>query len=473
MEALDATGSFWFPDSEEVALFGNLVFDPADGTTITLAGGLSELQPSGELHEAWGGERDRIFGEIDRGSHQVKVTLIDCLWLSPTKYYANRLLLGGHFTTDDTNFHQAIIRLRDLPAWVAREALTVDVDTALENTERRELRVHLDRPPAVSASFARGDLTLDFRWSRDDVDYEQLTIRQWPQFELTYKTHASLTEILGDVGSLQFLLTLCADGPGAIDSVDLYRPDYPERVLSGDAIPGTMQKIELRSAFVGSGSGPQHQRRREPHRMLASFADIGGVQTVATWLAEAPGLRGIIGSLLTMRADTIFGENRFLNVCSAAEGFHRSTIGGSHMNKAEFKSVKSMLKKYLPRRYREWFDSRMAHANDPSLNQRLQELAGQLGAVAEALVGDVTVWGRVVSTCRNEVTHLEGTRDQVDGADMYWLAEGIFNITRLCLLRHVGAPEELLPNLAKSWPIRGAQDRVLETVERLAESRRR
>ncbi len=58
---------------------------PADGTTITLAGGLSELRPNGELHEAWGGERDRIFGEIDRASHRVKVTLIDCLWLSPTQ----------------------------------------------------------------------------------------------------------------------------------------------------------------------------------------------------------------------------------------------------------------------------------------------------------------------------------------------------------------------------------------------------
>jgi hypothetical protein len=325
----------------------------------------------------------------------------------------------------------------------------------------------------VSAPFARGDLTLDFRWSRDDVDYEQLTIRQWPQFELTYTAPASLTEIMGDVSSLQYLLTLCTDGPGAIDSVDLYRPDYPERVLSGDAVTGTMQKIELRSAFIDSGSGTPQQRRREPHRMLASFGDVGGIETVATWLNEAPGFRGIVGSLVTMRTDSIFGENRFLNVCSAAEGFHRSTIGGSHMDKTEFNSVKKMLKKHLPRRYREWFDSRMAHANDPSLNRRLQDLAGKLGAVAQALVGDVSVWGRVVSKCRNDVTHLEGSREQVDGVDLYWLAEGVFNITRLCLLQHIGTPEQRLPDLVKSWPIRGAQDRVLETVERLAGSQRR
>jgi hypothetical protein len=237
--------------------------------------------------------------------------------------------------------------------------------TEMDEKERRELRVHLDRPPAVRAPFARGDLSLDFRWAREDVDYEQLTIRQWPQFELAYTAPTPLDEIMSDVSSLHSLLTLCTDGSSAIESVDVYRPDYPERVLSGEAIPGTMQKIELRAAFIGSGSGAQ-QKRREPHRMLVSFDDVGGIEAVATWLNEAPRLRAIVGSLITMRSDTIFGENRFLNVCSAAEGFHRSTIGGSHIPKTEFKSVQRMLKKYLPRRYREWFDSRMAHATTPA-----------------------------------------------------------------------------------------------------------
>jgi len=472
MEVLDATGSFWFPGSEGLAVYGSLVFDPADGSTLTLADGLWELLPNGERREAWGGERDRIYGQIDRGGHRVEVTLIDCIWLWRTKYHANRLLLGGHFAADDAKFHQANIRLRDLPAWVAQEALTVEVDTALDETERRELRVRLDRPPAVRAPFERGELSLDFRWSQDDVDYQEFTIREWPQFELAYTVPASLTEIMVDISSLHWLLTLCADGPSAIDSVELYRPDYPVRLLSGDAIPNTMQKTELRSAFVGSGS-PGQQKRREPHRMLVSFGDVGGIETAATWLNEAPGLRIIVGALVTMRADSIFGQNRFLNVCSAAEGFHRSTIGGSHMDKAEFKSIKRMLKKYLPRKYHEWFDSRIRYANDPSLNQRLKQLADQLGPVAEELVGDVTVWGRVVSQCRNDLTHLEGSREQYDSGDLYWLAEGVFNVTRLCLLVHVGLHSELLPKLAKSWPIQGAQGRVSDAVKRVAEAQRR
>lgn len=207
--------------------------------------------------------------------------------------------------------------------------------------------------------------------------------------------------------------------------------------------------------------------------MLVSFDNVGGIETAATWLNEAPGLRIIVGSLVTMRADSILSENRFLNVCSTAEGFHRSTIGGSQMDKAEFESIMRMLKKYLPSKYHEWFDSRMQHANDPSLNQRLKQLADQLGPVAEELVGDVTVWGRAASKCRNDLTHLEGLRKQYDGGDLHWLAEGVFNVTRPCLLVHVGLHSELLPNLAKSWPIPGAQGRVRDAVERLAEVQRR
>lgn len=120
----------------------------------------------------------------------------------------------------------------------------------------------------------------------------------------------------------------------------------------------------------------------------------------------------------------------------------------------------------------------MQHANDPSLNQRLKQLADQLGPVAEDLVGDVTVWGRVVSKCRNDLTHLEGLGEQdsgkqYDGGDLYWLAEGVFNVTRLCMLVHVGLHSELLPKIAKSWPIEGVQDRVRDAVEHLAETQRR
>lgn len=75
----------------------------------------------------------------------------------------------------------------------------------------------------------------------------------------------------------------------------------------------------------------------------------------------------------------------------------------------------------------------------------------------------------MTAKCRNDLTHLEGRpREQYDGGDLYWLAEGVFNITRLVLLLHVGLDPSLVPTLAASWPVHETSNRVRQVVDRLA-----
>ncbi|GIG61415.1 hypothetical protein Lfu02_57870 [Longispora fulva] len=207
--------------------------------------------------------------------------------------------------------------------------------------------------------------------------------------------------------------------------------------------------------------------------MLATFETVGGIHTTATWLNQGPELKVIIGSLVTMRASRIFGENRFLNVCSAAEGFHRSTLTDVvRMDPAEYKAMKKALKEHVPAEHREWFDNSLAHANDPSLNQRLQGLVDRLDMIGADLIGDAKAWGSVISGCRNDLTHLEAERAHYDGKDLYVLAESVFNTTRLCLLLYAGLDPARLPKLAKSEPLRGTGFLLRETVTRLAETQR-
>ena len=427
------------------------------------------MLPEGGRKAAWGGMRDRIFGQIIHNGHDKEITLIDCVWLSPDKYHANALLSGGWFSTSDTKFELVAVRLDNLPAWIGEDPLAVEVDSSLGGVERRELEVILERPPAANASFSRGDLCLDFRWSREDVEYEQLVIRHWPQFQLKYAEPTPLSEILNDVGSLESLVTICADSPSGIHSILLYRSDMPEQALSGRIIEGTQKKIELGAAF-GTLNRKRSKKPKNPYNMLVSFNDLGGIGVAARFIDEAPRLRSVIGSLVTMRADTIFNENRFLNVSSAAEGFHRSTIGGSYMEKVEWKATKKHLKKFLARKHYKWFDSYMQHSNDPSLNRRLKDLVDRIGPLAETIVGDIPTWGRVVSTCRNNLTHLEGERESYDSEDLHWLAESVFNVTRLCLLLHIGIEPALIPKLVNSWPIKATTDKVQSSMSRLAET---
>lgn len=67
-------------------------------------------------------------------------------------------------------------------------------------------------------------------------------------------------------------------------------------------------------------------------------------------------------------------------------------------------------------------------------------------------------------------THFRGSCKQYDGGDLYWLAEAVFNITRRCLLLHVGLSVGSLRTLVRRWPVRATQAGVLEVVKHLAES---
>ncbi|WP_213001250.1 hypothetical protein [Winogradskya consettensis] len=99
------------------------MFDPVEGTSLTLADSLIERLPSGQEHELDGGVRGRILGVINDGEVLQPVTLIDCIWSARRKYRPNSFLIGGHFATDEeTEFESVIVRLRDAAPWVNQEA---------------------------------------------------------------------------------------------------------------------------------------------------------------------------------------------------------------------------------------------------------------------------------------------------------------------------------------------------------------
>ncbi|MFR9777308.1 HEPN domain-containing protein [Micromonospora sp. MS34] len=473
MQPLDVTGSFWLPGPGQVKRHGRLVFDPKDGATLFLSDALAEKRADGVMVEKGGGNPNRILGLIEEPNHRQPVTLIDCGWLNRTKYYANAILIGGHFEDDDqTAFESVIVRLRDAAPWVGKNAISVEVDSALEGVDRREVVCRLDRPAASEGRFTRGKVALDFRWSREDVELESVKVNQWPEFVIEYDELTPLTRIYGDAGHLYNLSSLCTDRKDSFDSIYVYRSDHPEMLLSRKPIPGTRRSIELK-ARLGDPTQRKEVKPLSAHDVLVPLDDLGGIQAVAAWLDKAAALTPIVGSLLTMRSEGIYSENRFLNISSAAEGLHRATVGGSYLPPSEFRRLRRQIReKGVPAEHHAWFADVMAHANDPSLDRRLRDLARELPEVIHALVGDdVDAWIRAVKKVRNNLTHLDEGREAFDGADLHWLAESLFHVTRLCLLRRIGLVDDHLHKIAKSVRMQGTLHYVQEAVERVAGSR--
>ncbi|MEU8406125.1 HEPN domain-containing protein [Micromonospora sp. NPDC048842] len=467
MQPLDVMGSFWLPGHERIARYGRLVFNTKDGGTLHLSDALAEMADNGETTEKEGGKRNHVVGYIHEPNCMRPVTLLDCLWLSPTKYHAHMILIGAHFEREeDTVFDSVSVRFNDAAAWVGKDAISDDVDLAVGGVERRELVVRLDRPPSKAARFERGAVALDFRWSRQDVDHKSLTIEQWPQFELTYDEKTPVGEIVEDTGHICNLMSLCTDRPGLFESVYLYRADLPMKALSGDPFPDSQQAIELK-ARLGDRSLPGNARVLSAPEVPVPFDDIG-IAGVATWLNQSPSITPIIGALLTMRHHGIYSENRFLNIASAAEGLHRATVGGRYLPESAFRRLRRQLREHVPEEHHKWFNDLMGHANAPSLVQRLTELTGELGDSVHSLVGNnVEAWIQAIKRIRNDLTHLDEDRPMYDGGDLLHLAESLFHVTRLCLLLRIGLNPDRLPWITRTIRFRGNFVRVEDAIERI------
>jgi hypothetical protein len=470
MQALDSTGEFWLPGPHGVMQHGQLVFDPVEGITLTLAEPLVERMPDGVQREEGREVRPRVLGIIDDGESREPVTLMKCRRIHRRLYRPESFLIGGHFEGDDeTKFDEVAVHLRDTAPWINEEAITVEVDPEAYGADRRELVSRLVLPESKRARFSRGEISLVFRRSKKVVDLESFTVSYWPEFTIKYSAMTPLSQIMEDAESLHSLSSLCVDRTDWLVSIHVYRADRPFTMLSGEPIENTKVPIEFKAPIQEAGYQLK-AHRLEAQRVPVPFDDFGGIKAVATWLDRPPGIAPIVDSLLTMRAQSIYAENRYLNVSSAAEGLHRVLVGkGKTMPTRAFDDLRrSIREKMVPEEHHDWFNDVMAHANDFDLDRRLKDLIAELGDLAEMLIGsNVEQWVKAVKKARNDLTHLDKNRKRFDGADLYWLAESIFQVARLFLLTNTGMSAERLPKIVRhihGWnntrELQGALDRI-------------
>jgi hypothetical protein len=74
-----------------------------------------------------------------------------------------------------------------------------------------------------------------------------------------------------------------------------------------------------------------------------NFGQLGGPPAVARWLNIAQRYWRALGLLLSARSSRpLYVENRFLNVVSGAETFHRLAIGGASLPAERFEELKTL-----------------------------------------------------------------------------------------------------------------------------------
>jgi hypothetical protein len=209
---------------------------------------------------------------------------------------------------------------------------------------------------------------------------------------------------------------------------------------------------------VGDSAAPAVNGRD----MVFTLADIDFTALLARWYDVHDDLRGVLFALVNARDAEAPPETRLVSAATAAENLHRVLNARSTaMPKAEF----TQLKKTLTSALRDsgasddqlsWL--RTVLQNTPSLQQRLCELANELGEHANSVLlqqyTDTTAeqhreaWLWATRKGRNDIAHT-GVSKTVDDKALLAAARATVALVELRLLRHLGFDDVHLARVAR------------------------
>jgi hypothetical protein len=216
-------------------------------------------------------------------------------------------------------------------------------------------------------------------------------------------------------------------------------------------------------------------RPQSAGHILFQFSDIGGLPTIARWVKIARKYQTVVGALLSIRyAAGLYAENRFNNVISAAESFHRLRFSNEVRPKAEFRKLCRELVAAVPKEHQGWLRDQIQYANEPRLRDRLREMVSYAGDGFAALGVEPELWVTVVTQSRNRLTHHDKKRAiKFESGDIYFLAESIFMLVMLCLLRECEVDGRMLANVGETSNVQFLRGRLVEIIPRLYEEMKR
>jgi ApeA N-terminal domain 1 len=314
------------------------------------------------------------------------------------------------------------------------------------------------------------ELKLVLTWSTGGDNLTRFHIGQQTHLCLKYPELHGLDDILIDTNGFQDLITLAADAPTVPTEIKLWRTGLNREYAPGRFMPQAIEFFVANAAEQVRQDSPQ-----QPERMFFLLDRIGGLKTVGQWLGVSRTYRIVLGSLLTVRYSArLYEENRYQNVISAAETFHRMRFPNYVMPATDFKAYRRKLVKVVGlavgKKAAEWLMNQLLFSNEPRLRQRLEVLAEYAGAGFAAIVGDVQSWSAIAVTLRNRLTHHDAGRN-IRGTpeDLPFLTDSIYLLVMMCLLRECIVPEEVLENIQNSERIKFLKINVADTVDRYRE----
>ena len=387
-------GYFWLPDRPEERVPGRLTFNTTDGGSLSLIGELAGREA----------QSSRVLGEAEGAAY----TLEDCL-MALTRHgqgkqvlHVQRLVVGAFYEKDEPiEADRVSVQLTNLPYWAQSAGFA---DAMHPDREEHGGRWVISSNPIepFSVPIRQGTLRLEQTRGSAGDGITSLTLTQGAYFHGEFNGTLPLDDVVDLTSDLQDLVSIGADRSAAFERFVLWHPDFS---VERGGRP-RRQPIEYLAEWNA-------QPDRKKHGL--TFAELGGMDGVASWLAVASKYRTMLSHVMNTRYERrMFVQDRLLDRVAALEGFHRAWKAGRK-----------------------------------SLLTRLEELIDLAGLPFEELVGDVSDWCRRAKDERNNVAHHKGRSVHQSGGDVLFTAEAAYWLFVLCMLRLMPAPSAVFDHIIR------------------------
>jgi hypothetical protein len=225
---------------------------------------------------------------------------------------------------------------------------------------------------------------------------------------------AAFLELASD---LQDLVSIGVNRTAAFEAMSFFHPAVEHRHASRNPIPIPIDYfVQWKDRESRSDEEMVHA-----HEMVFSLADIGGMRGVERWLEAAALHRSALNRVMATRMQrSMYVSDRLINRSASLEAFDRVCNGTKRVG----------------------------------FRRRIERCIDYVGPTFDDLIGERHKWLQHVTAARNEAAH-HLDRRVLDGSEQYLLAEALYWLFTLCMLRAADVPNTVVDRIenlpALSW----------------------
>ena len=424
LTAQEHMGFWWLPEDPDRTVGGRLSFAPADGLRLDLVGVLGSDDPYEKLDVVLGTTIDGepiTLESVQRGGRRTVSSIrLPATVISETLHLQFGYV-GGHLPSpDQRTFATAILGLDDLAGWMGTRPFEEDF-----GPEPVRFSVSYQHPAVVRAEADFGEIEISHSAGVFGDGLHERGLRASVAFVVRLREPRGIDWWLQRiVRALQDLLTLVADRPSSVTRL---------------AFVGEAGDI----AVLYEPAGPDHLGRPlYHHEFLFHPAEVAEQMPtiLARWFELTTELAPVVDFLIATRYRPSYVENRFLNVVSALEAYHRRRYPNAVLPKAEHDVRQARILGAVSEEDRNWLSERLAYSNEPSLRSRLGDLLGRgNNDFLRAILGSDDLIKPCVDL-RNRLIHQDPRRSRtaVEPSALWSVTEKLTLLLLTCLLDDLG-----------------------------------